>query len=329
MPVIYFFYAVILGLILAAGNADAGPVTIKFSHEKGENTPKGMGALLFKELAEKRLPGKVAVEVFPNSQLFSVDNELHGLLLGDVQMLAPSLANLYQFNPQIQVFELPFLFNDINALHRFQASDSGKSILGSLTKNGYTGLAYWDDGMKLFTATQPLRLPMDADGLTFAINASEIAAAEIRTVGGIPITIAQSEFYEALKTGQANGTETLWWNVYSAKLFELQPYVVETDHAYAGFMVITNSKFWSGLPSDVRQTLTSIIDDVTVEVNRLARERAGADRQKIIDSGFSQAIPLTPDDRAKWVDAMRPVVDRFGTAIGPELLDAARSANTR
>jgi TRAP-type C4-dicarboxylate transport system substrate-binding protein len=130
---------------------------IKFSHVVADSTPKGQGALMFKKLAEERLAGKVKVEVYPNSQLFGDGKEMEALLLGDVQLIAPSLSKFDRYTKQIQVFDLPFLFNDIAAVHRFQNSPTGKSILDSLTKKGPDRAGYWDNGMKQLSAKKPLK----------------------------------------------------------------------------------------------------------------------------------------------------------------------------
>ena len=99
---------------------------IKLSHVVADNTPKGQAALKFKELAEKKLPGKVKVQVFPNSQLFGDAKEMEALLLGDVQIIAPSLSKFDRYTKKLQVFDLPFLFDDIQAVDRFQQSQAAR-----------------------------------------------------------------------------------------------------------------------------------------------------------------------------------------------------------
>ena len=115
-----------------AALAHAEPIVIKFSHVVADNTPKGQGALLFKKLAEERLPGKVTVEVYPNSSLFGDGKEMEALLIGDVQLLAPSLAKFEQYDKSIQIFDLPFLFDDLAAADRFQSSPQGKALLTAM-----------------------------------------------------------------------------------------------------------------------------------------------------------------------------------------------------
>jgi C4-dicarboxylate-binding protein DctP len=317
--------AAVLGL---ASLPAAAETVIKFSHVVAESTPKGQGALLFKKLAEERLPGQVKVEVYPNSQLFGDAKEMEALALGDVQMIAPSLSKFDKFTKQLQVFDLPFLFDDIAAVDRFQQSEAGKELLSSMEDLGYLGLGYWHNGMKQLSANKPLKTPADAAGLKFRIQASDVLLAQFETLGANPQKMAFAEVYQALQVGTVDGQENTWSNIYTQKFFEVQPYITETNHGVIDYMVVTNSEFWNGLPDDVRTELEKIMDEVTAEVNRLADELNQQDKQKIIDSGRSEIIALTPEQRTEWLNAMQPVWDQFREDIGQDLIDAAKSANT-
>lgn len=312
---------------LASAKDGDKEIVIKFSHVVADSTPKGQGALMFKKLAEERLPGKVKVEVFPNSQLFGDGKEMEALLLNDVQLIAPSLSKFDRYTKQIQVFDLPFLFDDIDAVHRFHNSAAGKKILSSLTKKGLIGLVYWDNGMKQLSAKKPLRMPEDAKGLKFRIQASDILEEQFKAVGGVPQKLAFAEVYQALETGVVDGTENPWSNAYSQKHYEVQPYFTESNHGYLGYMVVANAKFWQKLPADVRQTLEDILAEVTIEVNKSSTALNEGDRRKIQESGKSEILPFSPEQRAAWKQAMQPVYDKFTPAIGKEVVDAAHAAN--
>ena len=118
--------AVILSLSMAA---QAAPIKLKFSHVVAENTPKGQMANKFKQLVAERLDGKVVVEVYPNSQLFGDNKVLEAILLGDVQLAAPSLSKFKKYTKKLQIFDLPFLFKDMAAAERFQQGEAGQSLL--------------------------------------------------------------------------------------------------------------------------------------------------------------------------------------------------------
>ena len=282
---------------------------------------------MFKKMVEEQLPGKVKVEVFPNSQLFGDGKEMEALLLNDVQLIAPSLSKFDRYTDQIQVFDLPFLFDDIAAVHRFHNSKTGKNILKSLTDKGMIGIAYWDNGMKQLSAKKPLKMPEDAKGLKFRIQASDILDAQFKAVGGVPQKLAFAEVYQALETGVVDGAENPWSNAQSQKFFEVQPYFTESNHGYLGYMVIANAKFWKDLPPDVRTTLEKILAEVTVHVNATSETLNAGDRQKIKGSGKSEILPMTAEQRTAWQQAMKPVYDKFSGKIGKDVVEAARAAN--
>lgn len=310
-----------------AGMASADPITIKFSHVVAEHTPKGQGAMLFKKLAEERLPGKVKVEVYPNSSLFGDGKEMEALLLGDVQMIAPSLAKFEHYTKQLQIFDLPFLFDDMAAVDRFQHSPQGQELLTSMQDKGITGLAYWHNGMKQLSANKPLREPKDARGLKFRVQASAVLEEQFKAVRANPRKMSFAEVYQGLQTGVVNGAENPYSNIYSQKMHEVQKYITESNHGLLDYMLITNTKFWDGLPEDVRTELGKIVEEVTVEVNKQANELNENDKKRIAEAGTTEIITLTPEQREEWREAMKPVWQKFEGEIGTDLIKAAEASN--
>ena len=307
--------------------AHAAPIVIKYSHVVADVTPKGQAALKFKELAEKALPGKVEVQVFPNSQLFGDGKEMEALLLGDVQIIAPSLAKFGKYTKKLQIFDLPFLFDDIEAVDRFQASPDGQALLNSMTKKGITGLGYLHNGMKELSANTKLSMPSDAKGLKFRIQSSDVLEAQFKAVGGNPQKLAFSEVYQALQTGVVDGTENPWSNIYSKKFYEVQKYIMESDHGVLDYMVITNTKWWDGLPADIRKGLKTAMDESIAYGNKVAYTEALGFKDKIIAAKQAEVVPMTKEQKAAWRTAMKPVWKKFEGEIGKNLIDAAEKAN--
>ncbi|WP_370871062.1 TRAP transporter substrate-binding protein [Pseudomonas sp. FP198] len=305
----------------------ADPVIIKFSHVVAEQTPKGKGALLFKKLVEERLPGKVKVEVYPNSSLFGDGKEMEALLLGDVQMIAPSLAKFEQYTKTVQLFDLPFLFDDISAVDRFQLSPEGQKLLKSMESKNITGLAYWHNGMKQLSANKPLREPKDARGLKFRVQASAVLEEQFKAVNANPRKMSFAEVYQGLQTGVVNGAENPYSNIYSQKMHEVQKYITESNHGLLDYMLITNTKFWNGLQPDVRSELDKILVEVTAHVNKEAAQLNQNDKQRILDAKTTEIITLTPEERNAWRDKMKPVWKKFEGDIGADLIQAAEASN--
>lgn len=314
--------------LLSLGFAShAAPIVVKYSHVVADVTPKGKAALKFKELVEKSMPGKVEVQVFPNSQLFGDGKELEALLLGDVQIIAPSLAKFGKYTPKLQIFDLPFLFDDLEAVDRFQASPQGQSLLNSMTRKGITGLGYMHNGMKQLSANTKLSMPADAKGLKFRIQASDVLEAQFKAVGGNPQKISFSEVYQSLQTGVVDGTENPWSNIYSKKFHEVQKFIMESDHGVLDYMVITNTRWWDGLPADIRKGLKAAMDESIAYGNKVAFQEALSFKDKIIADKKAEVVPMTREQKAAWRTAMKPVWKKFEGEIGKDLISAAEAAN--
>ncbi len=322
----------LIGLIAIAagpGLARAEPITIKFSHVvSAKGHPKGEAAALFAKLVNERMKGRVVVEVFPSSQLYDDKKVLEALLLNDVQMAAPSLSKFEKFTRKFRIFDLPFLFDDIEAVNRFQVSPAGQKLLRAMEARGLLGLTYWHNGMKQMSANRPLILPGDAKGLKFRIQTSDVLKAQFEALGANPQKMAFKEVYGALQTGVVDGQENTWSNIFTKKFFEVQDGITETDHGIIDYLVVTSAKFWNGLPDDIRSELEAILREVTAKRNQIARQINLANRQKIIDAG-TKVRSLNADQRAQWKAAMKPVWKKFEADIGADLIAAAVAANAK
>jgi len=321
----------LLGLIiftLTMMGCSEQAITIKFSHVTADSTPKGQGALKFKELAEQKFPGRVEIQIFPNSQLFDDDQGMDALLLGDIHFLAPSLSKFDRYTKKLQVYDLPFLFNDADAVIKFQNSPSGVLLLDAMREKGLQGLAYWLNGMKQLSTNRPqLQQPEDVEGLKFRIQESDVLQAQFRALEANPQKMAFSEVYQALQTGVVDGQENTWSNIYTQKYHEVQDVIAETNHGIILYMVITNGAWWDGLPADIRTGLADAMAQATDYANKLSSEINLRDRGQIETAGRAKIQTLTPQDITAWRHAMAPVWQEYESEIGKDLIDAALSAN--
>ena len=313
--------AVAAGLIAVSGPAPAQqPIVIKFSHVVAPNTPKGKGAEYFKKIAEERTKGKVKVEVYANSTLYKDNEEVDALQLGAVQMLAPSLA---KFGPlgvrEFEVFDLPYLFDNYDELHKVTRGPVGASLLKKLEAKGIVGLAYWDNGFMDMSANKPLRMPEDFRGLKMRIQSSKVLDAEMRALGASPQVMAFSEVYQALQTGVVDGTEN-------------PPELLQEDGECRGtsrlepphlaYGVIVNKKFWDGLPPDIRKILDEAMVDATQYADDIAKKENDDALEAVRKTGKTQFITLTPEEKLAWKRALIKVHKEVEPRIGKELIES-------
>ncbi len=307
----------------AAADCDRGEVVAKLSHVTGGTThPKVIAANNLAERVNTELNGKMCVEVYPSSTLFGDSKELEALLLGDVQLLAPSLSKFGAYTPKYGVFDLPFIFEDIDAAMRFTQSRSGKDLLNEMDDIGFVGLGYWMSGMKYFSANKPLIQPDDAAGLKFRVQTSDVAKAMIKAMNASPQPMAFSEVYGALQTGVVDGQENTWSNIYTKKFYEVQDSVTETNHQLLAYLFMTSTEFLDSLDDDVRAEFIRIADEVTREANQAVKAKEAANRQNILTGGGT-INQLNAAQRQQWVDSMKPVWQQFEKKIGKDLIAAA------
>jgi C4-dicarboxylate-binding protein DctP len=319
--------AVVAALSACGGGVapSAEPYIIKFPHVTAPATPKGRTAQRLKELAEQRFPGRVVVEVYPSGQLMNEDDALEALAFGEVQMTAVSLSKFDRLTDAFQIFDLPFLFPDLETVEAFQAGPVGQDLLNALDHRGFHGLAFWHNGMKHLTATRPLNVPEDARGLQFRIMASDVLQAQTEAIGATPQKMALGEVYQALQTGTIDAQENTWSNIYSSKLYEVQPYIMESNHGYVGYFVAVNAEFWNSLPDDLRLGLEDVVAEITAWGNAHAEEINQAAKSQIAESGRSEIIELNDEQVTVWRATMAPVWEQFEQAIGVERIEAASS----
>ncbi|WP_299693405.1 DctP family TRAP transporter solute-binding subunit [uncultured Tateyamaria sp.] len=326
-----FLTAAALALTVSAGAVaaacDDGEIVIKFSHVTNtDKHPKGIAATLLQNRVNEEMNGKACMEVFPNSTLYNDDQVLEALLQGDVQLAAPSLSKFEQFTKQFRIFDLPFMFKDINAVDAFQASETGQAMKESMTRRGLLGLAFWHNGMKQMSANVPLNSPADANGLKFRVQNSDVLKAQMAALGGSPQPMAFKEVYGALQTGVVDGQENTWSNIYGQKFFEVQDGITETNHGIIDYLVVTGTDFWDSLDDDVRDQLSTILAEVTQMRNGESTKVNEEAKAAIIAAG-GEVRSLTPEQREEWVAVMKPVWDQFKDDVGQENIDAAQAIN--
>jgi C4-dicarboxylate-binding protein DctP len=308
-------------VVPAAALAD-DPIVVKFSHVVANDTPKGKGALKFKELAEKYTGGKVRVEVYPNSSLYKDKEEIEALQLGSVQMLAPSTAKFAPLGiKEFEALDLPWLFKDEDTYSKAMKGPVGKWLFQKLEAKGITGLAYWDNGFHMTSANRPLITPADFQGLKVRISGSKIADRYFRDIGSIPQIMAFSEVYQALQTGVVDACENTPSNYLTQKFYEVQKDITVSYHAHLQYAVIVNSKFWSGLPADIRGQLEKAMDEATDYTNSIAVKENEDALAEIKKSGKTTLHYLTDEQRKVWQDAMRPTYAWAKGRVGQEVLD--------
>jgi C4-dicarboxylate-binding protein DctP len=319
--------SVAVALSVSAGAAD---FVLKFSHVVSENTPKGKAAVFFEKRLEELSKGKIDVQVYPSSQLYKDKAVLKAIKLDSVQMACPSFSKFGKFVPNLALFDLPFLFKDIDQLHRVQDSDVGQKLKDMVTAKGYVALDFWDNAFKQFTSSKAALIkPMDAKGQKFRIMSSKVLEAQFQAVDANPQMMPFSEVYSALQQGVIDGQENTNSNIYTKKFYEVSKYMTVSNHGYLGYLVVMSKKFWNSLPADLQENVKQAMKEATAKEREWAVELDKSQFAEIEkyakETGKLEITVLTPEQRDEWRKVMSTIYPKFydDKVIGKDLIEAA------
>jgi tripartite ATP-independent transporter DctP family solute receptor len=294
---------------------------IRFSFVTGEDTPKGLASIRFKELVEKRSNGKVEVQIFPNSTLYSDAQELDELKLGDVQMIAPAISKLSEIVPEVQLFDLPFLFQSQQDVWSLADGPVGQELFRLLEKKGYKALAVWDNGFKDITNSRhSIKEPSDFSDLTFRIMPSETLQKQFEAVGATTVVVPFDELYFSLEKGQVEGEENTISNIYNKKLYTSQRFLTKSDHGYLGYFVLVDQKFWSTIPPDTRKMLTETLQEVTDWERQLAMKKNEQEFELLQQRKDVQITMLDKRQKSQWRESFQSTYTWFMSQVHDDLI---------
>lgn len=322
----------LIGLMMVAftaGSAVARPITIKFSHVVAVDTPKGQAAEYFKKLVEERSNDEIKVEIYPNASLYGAQVAIDALSVNALQMTAPSFSKFTDFIPQLQLFDLPFLFDDKEHLHKVLDGEVGRKILTLVGKRGLMGLAYWDNGFKQISANKPLIKPENAAGLKFRTMSSKVLEEQFKAIEADSMVLPFSEVYGALRQGVVDGQENTLSNIYTQRFHEVQSDLTLTNHGYLGYLVVTNKIFWNRLTERQREIITGAMRDATEFARTKAAELNETNLEKIRESGRIAIHELSADQRRVWKKKLMTIYPEFYDVIGKDLIEGALAAGNR
>ncbi len=313
------------------GGGEDGKVTIKFSHVVTEETPKGLAAQRFKEVAEDESDGKIEVQIYPNSQLYGDEDEQQALQSGSVQMIAPAPAKLGTIAPQLQVLDLPFIADSPEEIQELFSRESkiGQAIYQNedLQSRKMKVLGLWDLGFKQFASKQPIQAPEDTEGLKLRIQSgSDVLRSQTEIWGGEPTPMSFSEVYNALQQGVIDGLENTYANFYAQKMHTVTSHMTESNHGYIGYVLLINNDFFEDLPEDLQQDVITAADEATKYNRKVAFEVDAEAKKNIEEAGTTEFIELTEEQREAFRDPVVPELwDEYADVIGPELIQELKN----
>ncbi|MFD1414188.1 TRAP transporter substrate-binding protein [Oceanobacillus jeddahense] len=291
-------------------------ITIRFGHDAAETNERHIAVLHFKELVEEKSGGQMEVLVYPNNQLGSESEMVESVALNDLQMVAASAYS--QYNPQISVLELPYLFEDHQQAWDAMDGEVGELAAEPLLEDNLRIIAYFENGFRHITANKPIEDPSDLRGVKIRTPEFPVSLRTFTAFGGNPTPMSFGEVYMGLQQGTIDAQENPVANTYANKLNEVQDYLILTGHQYSPLPVAIGEEFWQSLTSKEQK----IVEESALETAQFHRDLLQKNEAEMIEDLKDQGMTVIEDpDVEAFKEAGEPVYEQFRNNYGSELLD--------
>jgi C4-dicarboxylate-binding protein DctP len=315
--------AILFVLSIEGSALAAAKWKIRFGHDHQETSPINQAALFFKKKIEEATKGQIQITIYPNGLLGTGIQMVEMVQDGALEFLAVPTSNVQVIYPPLQITGLPFLFPDRDKMYKAFDGDFGKALVKPLEAKGIEGLSFWESGFKQLTCNSPIRSLDDIKGKKFRIMPSPVIREQFKAWGASPVPIDFHELYNALQQGVVDGEENPLMAIVTMKFYEVQKYVMISNHAWLGYLFMVNKKFLESLPANYQKLVKKIAMEAALYERNLIVKQNQEYLKTIKDSGNTEIIVLSPDAVAQFKKASAPVYEWFAQHIkgGKEFLD--------
>ncbi len=244
------------GLVLSfAVTANAADLVLKLAHNGPEQHPFQVGAETFKQVVEAETGGAVEVQIFPSEQLGPEDQTSQMVKQGTLACAVESAGGgLAPFVPEADLFNLPFIFRDLDHFYRVMDGPVGARVAGKVENNlDSEFLGWWFSGVRnAWNGKQPIHKPEDLEGLKIRVMGSPVLIDTFNALGAQATPMSFGEVYTSLQQGVIDGAETDHVDLLVENFYEVTKYVSLTGHMYLAAGLICSKKAMDAMPADVQ-----------------------------------------------------------------------------
>lgn len=285
--------------------------------------PWDLGLQELARLLSEKSDGQIELTVYSGGQLGGEKDTMEGLQMGTVDFVIGSSATLSNFTDTNNIWDLPYLFTSAKEARGVLDSEIGRAKLDSLSDVGIKGLSYWENGMYAINSKEPIKSLADMNGKKIRAIESKLQTDVFSSFGANAVVIAWGDIYTSLQQGVCDGVDsTTVPNMYSAKFYEVAPYITLTNHGYSPAPLLMSQKLYDSLPKDIQKIVMEAADEAK-EFERNAIDEAFMKAKTEMEKAGTTFYEI---DAAEWEAVVQPVYDKYVGTMG---IDAETVKNVK
>jgi tripartite ATP-independent transporter DctP family solute receptor len=322
---------VVFTLAACGGGGGGGGGEAEHSFRLAETHPKehptAQADQEFAQLVDEKSDGRIEIETFLNAQLGEEADVIEQVQTGSIEMTRVSTAPMAEFADSMEVFSLPYIFDDGDHMWRFLDGEGGQELLGQLEDSGFKGLVYYDGGARSFYTSEGAEVTSleDIQGLQIRVQQSDINTQWMQALGARSTPLDYGEVYSSLQSGVIDGAENNWTSYLTANHYEVAPNYIENQHQRVPEVLMMSQQTWDQLSEEDQQIIQEAADE-SVEFQREAWQESEEEAQQQVAEEGSNIIEYEEiEDIDEWKEAVQPVIDDNRSDFG-EVLDQIEAA---
>ena len=290
--------AATLGAAAASSDVAAATYVARIGHVENADQPRHIMLNKVAERVKERTNGEVEFQIFPSSQLGGQREMSEGVQLGSLESTVSATSWMAGFNPLVTILDLPyFVPTDPDQAQQLRTSAFGERLLETFRQKGFAAVGFWPFGFKQITSNEPLDSIDAIKGQRFRVMASDILMAQFEALGASAISLPFGELYTSLQNGVVDGQENPVSSILSMRFYEVQDYILVSDHGAIEDVIVFNPGWWSSLPAEYQAIIKDTFAEAVPELQELYRVQREEGLELIKNSG-SHVRVLSDDEKA-------------------------------
>jgi tripartite ATP-independent transporter DctP family solute receptor len=300
---------------------DLGEHTIRLGMGLSETSPTYIAMEHFEEIVETRSDGRIDVQIFPSNQLGSDGDRISAVQRGSQEMDLPDSSPLFTQVPQIGLFDLLYLFPNVEAVYGILDGEVGEELTQAFDGTGMRVLFFAENGYRQLTNNvRPVESLEDVSGMSVRVRENPIQVDGWTALGASPTTLAFGELFSALEQGVVDGQENPWNTIYTSSFYEVQQYATETNHVWSPLPMLISESFWEQLDPQYQRLIEEAADQSGRYQRQISQEYSQAAKDRVIEAGM-EVTELNDQQLEAFRDAAQPVYGRWSAEIGEDLVE--------
>lgn len=307
--------------------ADGPEHTIVIGHEDPTDNYYHETYERFKERVERESDGRIAVKIVPNELFGDMSSLVTAVQLNSIQMTAPVAGVMGQFSEEQNVWDTPYLFDDVEHARRVTDGEFGQGLLKELEDINLVGFGYWENGVRhLTTEGIGVRTPEDLNRVKIRVQPNALQLEAWSATSANPTPMAFGEVYTGLQQGTIDAQENPLSLIVNQRFYEVQDHVTLTGHVYSTGPLIMSKIFYDSLPRDLQEIVTEAAVD-TIDYNRKRATEIEQESAAVIEEAGVEIDQLSEADRERWKETMQgAAMPYLRDLVGDETVDELEAA---